>query len=148
MARARVLVPLFALYFMGFAVLYAVLAVFGFIKPILESGDVLGGLVKGLHMGVVALPVYELALIVHQEYNETEKPNNPIRRIQRGIARFASMVFVALVLESLILVIKYSQQDMAGLLYYPVVLLAGAGFLLISLGIFARMTGPEIRQTS
>lgn len=148
-ALPRVLVPMFALYFMGFALLYAAFAAFEFIRPIIESGDILGGLVKGLHMGVVALPVYELGLIVHQEYKESEKPQNPITRIQRGIARFAGMVFVALVLESLILVIKYSQQDMAGLLYYPVAILVGAGFLLISLGVFARMTGSsEIRRRS
>ena len=148
-ALPHVLVPMFALYFMGFALLYAGFAMVEFLRPIIESGDVMAGLIKGLHMGVMALPVYEMALIVYQEYGESGKPSNAVRRIQRGIARFASAVFIALVLESLILVIKYSQQDMAGMLHYPVAIIFSAGFLLIALGVFTKMTSvPEIGHES
>ena len=92
-------------------------------------------------MGVVALAVYELAQVVNQEYDKSGKPNNAIRRIRRGVTRFASVVFVALVLESLIMVIKYSQQDPAGFLYYPVAIIASASFLLMSLGVFIKLSG-------
>lgn len=137
----RVLVPLFALFFLSFALLYATSAIVEFIKPILSEGDLTGGLVKGLHMGVVALAVYELAQIVHQEYDKSGKPFDAIRRIRRGVMRFASIVFVALVLESLIMVIKYSQQDLAGFLYYPVAIIASAALLLMSLGVFIKLSG-------
>jgi hypothetical protein len=56
------------------------------------------------------------------------------------VTRFASIVFVALVLESLIMVIKYSQQDLAGFLYYPVAIIASASFLLMSLGVFIKLS--------
>ncbi len=138
----RVLVPLFALFFLSFALLYASSAIVEFIKPILSDGDLTGGLVKGLHMGVVALAVYELAQVVHQEYDKSGKPSDAVWRIRRGVTRFASIVFVALVLESLIMVIKYSQQDLAGFLYYPVAIIASASLLLMSLGVLIKLSGP------
>ena len=142
----RVLVPLFALFFLSFALLYATSAIVEFIKPILSDGDLTGGLVKGLHMGVVALAVYELAQVVHQEYDKSGKPSDAIRRIRRSVTRFASVVFVALVLESLIMVIKYSQQDLAGFLYYPVAIIASAALLLMSLGVFIKLSGSVVTE--
>lgn len=136
----RLLVPMFALFFLSFALLYASSAIIEFIQPILSDGDLTSGLVKGLHMGVVALAVYELAQVVHQEYDTSGKASDAVRRIRRGVTRFASIVFVALVLESLIMVIKYSQQDLAGFLYYPVAIIASASFLLMSLGVFIKLS--------
>jgi hypothetical protein len=142
----RVLVPLFALFFLSFALLYATSAIVEFIKPILSDGDLTGGLVKGVHMGVVALAVYELAQVVHQEYDMSGKPSDAIRRIRRSVTRFASVVFVALVLESLIMVIKYSQQDLAGFLYYPVAIIASAALLLLSLGVFIKLSSSDTME--
>lgn len=138
----RLLVPMFALFFLSFALLYASSAIIEFFKPILIDGDFTSGLFKGLHMGVVALAVYELAQVVHQESDTSGKPSDVVRRIRRGVTRFGSVVFVALVLESLIMVIKYSQQDLAGFLYYPVAIIASASLLLISLGVFIKLSGP------
>ncbi|MEW6330339.1 MAG: hypothetical protein AB1560_02660 [Pseudomonadota bacterium] len=137
----RILVPLFSLFFLSFALLYASSAMIEFIGPILSEGDLTSGLVKGLHMGVVALAVYELAQVVHQEYDQSGKAGDAVRRIRRGVTRFASIVFVALVLESLIMVIKYSQQDLAGFLYYPVAIIASASLLLMALGVFIKLSG-------
>ena len=142
----RVLVPLFALFFLSFALLYATSAIVEFIKPILSDGDLTGGLVKGVHMGVVALAVYELAQVVHQEYDKSGKPSDAIRRIRRSVTRFASVVFVALVLESLIMVIKYSQQDLAGFLYYPVAIIASAALLLMSIGVFIKLSSSDTME--
>jgi len=63
-------------------------------------------------------------------------------RMRRGVGRFGSVVFVALALESLIMVIKYSQKDLAGFLYYPAAILASAALLLVALGLFVRLTAP------
>jgi hypothetical protein len=38
------------------------------------------------------------------------------------------------------MVIKYSQQDLAGFLYYPVAIIAAAALLLIALGVYTRLT--------
>ena len=139
--KARhVIVPGFTLFFLGFALLYAGAAMIEFLRPVLSDGDVTEGLIKGLHMGVVALAVYELAHIVYQEYDTLGPPEAMVLRIRRGLIRFVSVVCTALVLEALIMVIKYSQQDLAGFLYYPVAIIIGAAMLLIALGVFTRLS--------
>jgi uncharacterized membrane protein len=134
----RLFVPAFTFFFLAFALLYAGAAVVEFLRPILSDGDMLEGLVKGLHMGVVALAVYELAQIVAQE--SSELPGNVVRRIRRGLIRFVSVVCTALVLESLIMVIRYTQKDLAGFLYYPVAIITAAAVLLMALGVFTRLS--------
>ena len=136
----HLIVPGFTLFFLGFALLYAGSAMIEFLRPILTDGDIIEGLIKGLHMGVVALAVYELAHIVYQEYDTLGPPREMVLRIRRGLIRFVSVVCTALVLEALIMVIKYSQQDLAGFLYYPVAIIVGAAMLLIALGVFTRLS--------
>ena len=49
-------------------------------------------------------------------------------------------VCVALSLEGLIMVIKYSQLDLAGNLYYPVAIIMSTALLLSALGLFIYLT--------
>jgi hypothetical protein len=144
----RVFVPAFALLFFTFSVCFAVSAVVQFVLPILENGDFLEGLIKGLHTGVVALAVYELAEIVHEEYDHEGRTQNALARIRRGVARFGAVVIVALVLESLIMVIKYSQENLAGFLYYPAAIIVSAALLLTALGVFAKLTSVPVRAAN
>ncbi|MGE5338311.1 MAG: hypothetical protein ACM3PU_10805 [Gemmatimonadota bacterium] len=139
-ALPRFFVPAFALMFLTFALLLASSSAFELIRPMLEEGDFFTGLVKGLNIGVVALAVYELAQIVYQEYDHNHELRDVMARTRRGVSRFGSVVVVALVLESLIMVIKYSQQDLAGFLFYPATLILSAAVLLAALGLFARLT--------
>lgn len=140
---SRVFVPTFALLFYGFSVCFAVAAVVEFVLPILDNGDFVEGLIRGLHTGVVALAVYELAEIVHEEYDHEGRTQDTLARIRRGVARFGAVVIVALVLESLIMVIKYSQENLAGFLYYPAAIIVSAALLLTALGVFAKLTAAQ-----
>lgn len=137
----RVIIPLLTLFFLAFALFYAGYAAVEFVRPLFDEGkSFIDGLIKGLHTGVVALAVYELAQIIHQEHDLASRPHRIIVRVRRGVARFGGVVFVALVLESLIMVIKYSQQDLVGFLYYPAALIVSAALLLLALGVFIRLT--------
>lgn len=144
-ALPRLFIPAFAMLFLAMSVSFAIMSLVAFVDPILHGGDIMDGLVQGLHTGVVALAVYELAQIVHQEYDQEGKPQNVMSRIRRGVARFGSVVIVALVLESLIMVIKYSQKDLAGFLFYPAAIICSAALLLSALGLFARLTAVPMR---
>lgn len=86
----RFLVPMLALFFLPFALLYATSAIIEFIKPVLSDGDLAGGLVKGLHMGVVALTIYEMAQVVHQNTTKAAK-----RRMRSNASAAASRVSAA-----------------------------------------------------
>ncbi len=136
----RMLIPAFTFFFLAFTLLYSGAALVEFLRPILDTGDFQEGLVRGLHMGVVALAVYELAQIVYQEYDMLGAPESAVPRIRRGIIRFVAVVCTALVLESLIMVIKYNQKDLAGFLMYPVAVIAATALLLIALGVFTKLT--------
>lgn len=142
----RILVPAFTFFFLAFALLYAAGAMFQFLRPIISNGDLLEGLVNGLHMGVVALAVYELSQIVYQEYDAAGPAERIVWRIRRGLIRFVSVVCTALVLESLIMVIKYSQKDLAGFLYYPVAIIVAAAVLLMGLGVFTRLSAGIVDE--
>ena len=65
---------------------------------------------------------------------------NTYQLIRRTIARFVGTVCIALVLESLIMIIKYSQLDLAVNLYYPVGILVGTSALLVGMGLFLHLT--------
>jgi hypothetical protein len=136
----HVVVPMLTLFFLLFTFFYAGAAIVEFISPIINQGNVIEGLIKGLNMGVVAFAVYELAQIVYEEYEPSDARNGRIARMRRGIIRFVSVTCTALVLEALMMVIKYSQQDLAGFLYYPVAIIAAAALLLIALGGYTRLT--------
>ncbi|MEJ6077071.1 hypothetical protein MT391_00770 [Vibrio sp. 1-Bac 57] len=50
---------------------------------------------------------------------------------------------MALSLEGLIMVIKYSQLDLAGNLYYPVAIITSTALLLSSLALFLYLTDKQ-----
>ena len=65
---------------------------------------------------------------------------NIYRDIRRTITRFVGTVTIALVLEGLIMIIKYSQLDMAGNLIYPIFVIIAAAVLLVGLGAFLHLS--------
>ncbi|MFO7594381.1 MAG: hypothetical protein R6X15_10100, partial [Pseudomonadota bacterium] len=104
------------------------------------------GIIKTINYAVVSLATFELGLGlgigIGKEYtNEnTEPEENIFASVRRSITRFVAVVCIALVLEGLIMVIKYSQLDLAGNLYYPVAIIISAAVLLLSLGGFLKLT--------
>ena len=66
--------------------------------------------------------------------------------LHRTLPRFVSIVCISLVLEGLLTVIKYSQLDLAGNLYYPVAVITSASLLLTALGIFLKLSGQHAAE--
>lgn len=95
-------------------------------------------IIKIINGSVIAIAVFELAMVIGQEYGQ-ESDHDVIIMLRRTLPRFIGTVCVALSLEGLIMVIKYSQLDLAGNLYYPVAILASAAFLLMALGVFLKL---------
>ncbi len=95
---------------------------------------------RGINIGIIALAVFELALVINREYSGIEEREGAIENLRRTIPRFIGTVCIALALEGLIMVIKYSQLELAGNLYYPVAIISSTALLLASLGIFICLT--------
>jgi hypothetical protein len=96
--------------------------------------------IKSINMAIVALAIFELGLVVNKEYACKEGEQNLIVVLRRTVPRFVSIVCIALVLEGLLLVIKYSQLGPASNLNYPAIIITSAAILLAALGIFMRLT--------
>lgn len=100
--------------------------------------DLVEAFIKAINTAVVALATFELGLVVHKEYRSDE--THVIVVLRRTLPRFISIVCIALALEGLLMVIKYSQLEMAGNLFYPVAIIVSAALLLAALGVFLRLS--------
>lgn len=108
------------------------------VQHVLNDGDITQMIVKIVNASVIAMAVYEVALVISKEYG-AEADHDVIVMLRRTLPRFIGTVCVALSLEGLMMVIKYSQLDLAGNLYYPVAIIVSAALLLMALGVFLRL---------
>jgi hypothetical protein len=125
--------------FLSLSITLAGLAVYALSFSTDES--LANGLIKTINMAVVSLAIFELGIGIGKEYtSEEHEQGNIYSTVRRSITRFVAVVCTALVLEGLIMVIKYSQLELAGNLSYPVAIIASASLLLLSLGGFLKLT--------
>lgn len=102
--------------------------------------EIIAAFIESINAFVISLAIFELGIGVGKEYSTENEKGNLYMNVRRTITRFVGTVCIALVLEALIMIIKYSQLEMAGNLFYPVGIVFGGGFLLISMGIFLKLT--------
>lgn len=134
----------FAGFFFSVSLILIGLMGYHFAKGLLEGGDLVTTLLATISKAVVALATFELGLGISREYPAHHlEEENVYSNVRRTTTRFFGVVSIALVLESLIMVIKYSQLELAGNLYYPVAIICGASVLMVSLGVFLHMTRAE-----
>jgi hypothetical protein len=127
--------------FLGLSLFLMVLAGYDFVNALLSGGqDVIAVVVKSINVLIISLAVFELGIGVGKEYAGVHHDENIYLIIRRTMTRFVGTACIALVLEALIMVIKYSQLDLAGNLFYPVGIILGASGLLMALGVFLRLT--------
>lgn len=132
---------LFSSLFLLLSLVLVVASVYQFMSTVFdESTDLISVTIKSINILVISLAMYELGVGVGKEYINCEHGDNIFFNIRRTITRFVGTVCIAVVLEALIMIIKYSQLDMAGNLFYPVAIMLGGGVLLASLGVFLSMT--------
>jgi len=131
-----------ALLFLAFSLVLGGLAVYD-IHLLFTSEDLITTLIRSINTAFIALATFELGVGIGKEYSAKHEPENIFPVVRRTITRFVGVVTIALSLEGLVMVIKYSQMDLAGNLYYPVAIILSAAFLLLALGVFIRLTEAE-----
>ena len=125
------------------AVLLTGLAAYEAYVGLAQDKELITIFIHAINTIVISLAIYELGLGIGKEYANNDEEKNIYIVIRRTIARFVGTVSIALVLESLIMIIKYSQLELAGNLYYPVGIMFGASVLLIGMGIFLHLTRQD-----
>ncbi|HZK40450.1 MAG TPA: hypothetical protein VFC91_02655 [Atribacterota bacterium] len=138
----KVFAKVLTLIFFGLAVVIVLSLLFDVVEGILNKANITEVLLSSINSGIIALAVFELALIINKEYalpiEDVKK--DAIDSLRGTLPRFIGTVCVALSLEGLIMVIKYSQLDLAGNLYYPVAIIVSTALLLAALGLFVYLT--------
>ncbi len=126
---------LFALLFFALSAALAGLALFQFVTAFSHE-ELISGFIRALNTSFISLATFELAVGISKEYASEERDEDVYGVVRRTISRFVAVVATAMVLEGLVMTIKYSQLDLAGNLYYPVAIVTSAAILLIALGVF------------
>lgn len=134
----------FATVFFVLSVSLAGITVETMIRGMIGQLELTESFLKAINMAVIALATFELGLVVTKEYAGRDDAGHIAVVLQRTLPRFVSIVCIALVLEGLLMVIKYSQLELAGNLYYPVAIIFSAAFLLAALGIFVRLSASAV----
>ena len=138
---------LLTLTFVSLSLFLVGLAGFQFVSGISEGKEVINILIKTINTSIIALAIFELGIGIGKEYGKhTEEEDHTYMVIRRTITRFVGTVSIALVLEGLIMIIKYSQLDLAGNLYYPVGILISASVLLAGMGLFLHLTRADCEK--
>lgn len=142
---------------MGFSTIFFILALAlagmtaeAMLQGLLGSTGMTEAFLKSINMAIVSLATFELGLVVIKEYAGRDDEGHIATVLHRTLPRFVSIVCISLVLEGLLMVIKYSQLELAGNLYYPVAVITSASLLLASLGAFLKLSGHQhsAHQTS
>ncbi|MCL1083185.1 hypothetical protein [Shewanella psychromarinicola] len=77
-------------------------------KGISNGTDIMQIFLSSINTGIIALAVFELALVINKEYSgHEESESDAVAILRRTIPRFIGTVCIALSLEGLIMVIKY-----------------------------------------
>lgn len=143
-------IPVRALFARLFSLVFFVLAftlvsatVLDVISDLQSGQQLMQALIKGVNGSIIALAVYELAMVIRSEYSGRSESHDVITMMRRTLPRFIGTVCVAMSLEGLIMIIKYSQLELAGNLYYPVAIIASTALLLASLGLFLKLAPQD-----
>lgn len=131
---------LFTVIFFGLAAAIILSLVVNVIEGIMTGDDIMQMFLSSINTGIIALAVFELAMVIDKEYSNHDEESDVVASLRRTIPGFIGTVCVALSLEGLIMVIKYSQLELAGNLYYPVAIVCSTALLLTSLSIFLYLT--------
>jgi hypothetical protein len=136
----------FSLIFFALSVVLSGITIQAMVEGAFGSMQLIEAFLKAINMAVIALATFELGLVVIKEYGGKDDDGHIVVVLRRTLPRFVSIVCIALVLEGLLMVIKYSQLDLAGNLYYPVAIIISAALLLTGLGVFLRLSDAATYQ--
>lgn len=131
---------IFSIIFLGISFAMAMSAFVIVAQSLMDGEELMHACLKAINTGIISLAIFELAMVINKEYGGVEEEEDVIVMLRRTLPRFVGTVCVALSLEGLIMIIKYSQLDLAGNLYYPVAIITSSAFLLAALGVFLKLS--------
>lgn len=133
----------FAMIFFGLSGAMVISMLISVTQDMIAGIDIMQIMIKVVNTGIIALAVFELAMVISKEYGSANEDHDVFVMLRRTLPRFIGTVCIALALEALIMVIKYSQLELAGNLYYPVAIIVSTALLLTALSLFLNLAPNE-----
>lgn len=95
---------------------------------------------------VIAIAVFDVAKYLLEEEVVRERELRRVGEVRRSLTRFTSTILIAVLLEAIVLIFKFAEDDIS-LTVYPAVLLFAGVAMLIGLGLFQRLAATAEHAT-
>jgi hypothetical protein len=121
------------------------IAVMEFAFAVSSAGEqsLIPGVVRAVNLALIALAVFVLGTGLGRGYAIAERAADFYALVRGTLTRFVSVVCIALVMESLLMVVESHLLGAGAGLESALVVALAAGILLACLGLFMRFTRPE-----
>jgi hypothetical protein len=136
---ARVFYTLVSLVLMAFALILVATGPVTLVRAVLAGEPFVDAIVNSLAFLILSLAVFDVARYVFAEEVRRGREMRKASETRRSITKFITVIIIAVLMDALVALSKAGQGELS-LLVYPVVLIGGGVALLLSLGIFQRLS--------
>jgi hypothetical protein len=116
---------------------------FGFAVGDAGEQNLFEGVVRAVNLALLALATFVLGAGLGKGYASAERSAHSFALVRGTLTRFVSVACIALVMESLLMVLEQHLLGRGAGLESALVVALAAGILLVCLGLFMRFTRPE-----
>ena len=130
---------LVSLILMGFAAILVATGPIALVTALLKGEPFVEAIVDSLSYLILSLAVFDVARYVYDEEVRRGREMRKAAETRRSITKFLTVIIIAVLMDALVALSKAGQGELNQLVY-PVVLIGGGVALLLSLGIFQRLS--------
>jgi hypothetical protein len=124
---------------MTFALILVATGPVSLIDAVLTGKPFIGAMVNSLGYLILSLAVFDVARYVFDEEVLRGREMRKAAETRRSITKFITVIIIAVLMDALVALSKAGQGELDQLVY-PVVLIGGGVALLLSLGLFQRLS--------
>ena len=135
----RVFYTLVSVVLMAFALILVATGPITLVRAVLAGEPFVNAIVDSLAFLILSLAVFDVARYVYAEEVRRGREMRKASETRRSITKFITVIIIAVLMDALVALSKAGQGELR-LLVYPVVLIGGGVALLLSLGIFQRLS--------
>jgi hypothetical protein len=128
-----------SLVLMCFAAILVATGPVSLVSALLKGEPFVTAIVKSLSYLILSLAVFDVARYVFDEEVRRGREMRKASETRRSITKFVTVILIAVLMDALVALSKAGQGELDQLVY-PVVLIGGGVALLLSLGIFQRLS--------
>ena len=130
---------LVSLMLMVFAAILVATGPIALVSALLKGEPFVEGIVNSLSYLILSIAVFDVAKYVYDEEVRRGREMRKAAETRRSITKFLTVIIIAVLMDALVALSKAGQGELNQLVY-PVILILGGVALLLSLGIFQRLS--------